>query len=102
MTALDRVAASVAADGFAFIRAYRPAERLASVASALRTLVTLPGFEGVQRLVARSQRQAPPNTYGGNYGHGPLPLHTDLAHWFIPPRYVVLRCIAGTTDVATL
>jgi L-asparagine oxygenase len=102
MTTPDRIAASVAVDGFAFLRGYRPDECLASVAPSFGTVVALPGFETVQRLVARTRHEAPLNAYGGNYGYGPLPLHTDLAHWFIPPRYVILRCIVGTANVATL
>ena len=41
------------------------------------------------------------NTYGGNYGLGDLPVLTDLAHWYIPPRYVMLRCIVGSSLVDT-
>lgn len=41
------------------------------------------------------------NTYGGNYGLDALPFHTDLAHWFRPPRYVLLRCIVGAKNVQT-
>jgi hypothetical protein len=54
-----------------------------------------------ESLVATPKGVKPLNTYGGNYGHGPLPLHTDLAHWYRPPRYVLLRCISGTKSVAT-
>jgi L-asparagine oxygenase len=43
----------------------------------------------------------PLNTYGGNYGFGPLPLHTDLAHWHQPPRYLMLRCLVGDAAVKT-
>lgn len=45
--------------------------------------------------------EAPPNVYSGNYGTEIFPLHTDLAHWSVPPRYLVLRCRVGTTDVTT-
>jgi len=41
------------------------------------------------------------NTYGGNYGRRRLPIHTDLAHWYRPPRYVLLRCIIGSPLVRT-
>ena len=30
-----------------------------------------------------------------------FPLHTDLAHWARPPRYFMLRAVAGSTLVAT-
>lgn len=54
-----------------------------------------------ESLVATDKGVKPPNTYGGNYGYGQLPLHTDLAHWYRPPRYVLLRCISGSPSVAT-
>lgn len=44
----------------------------------------------------------PKNTYAGNYGFGKLPLHTDLAHWHIPPRYLMLRCVVPDPQVTTL
>lgn len=58
-------------------------------------------FETMESLVASPKDSKPLNTYGGNYGYGQLPLHTDLAHWYRPPRYVLLRCISGTSSVAT-
>src|SRR6185436_2134964 len=42
-----------------------------------------------------------PNTYSGIFGLGRFPFHTDLAHWPVPPRYLVLRCIRGYEDVPT-
>ncbi len=44
---------------------------------------------------------AAPNTYSGIFGYGRFPFHTDLAHWGVPPRYVVLRCVRGYADVPT-
>jgi alpha-ketoglutarate-dependent taurine dioxygenase len=41
------------------------------------------------------------NTYSGIYGTGAFPLHTDLAHWPRPPRYLLLRCIVGSEGVTT-
>ena len=32
---------------------------------------------------------------------GTFPLHTDLAHWALPPRYLLLRCVVGSSDVFT-
>lgn len=42
-----------------------------------------------------------PNTYSGIFGLGRFPFHTDLAHWPVPPRYLVLRCVRGYEDVST-
>lgn len=64
-------------------------------------LLTLPGLAEVQTLELREKESATPNTYSGNYGRGEFPLHTDLAHWSLPPRYFVLRCIFGAKDVPT-
>jgi L-asparagine oxygenase len=54
-----------------------------------------------ERLGTSLAGSKPLNTYGGNYGQSELPLHTDLAHWYRPPRYVLLRCVAGSPEVAT-
>lgn len=43
-----------------------------------------------------------PNTYSGLFGLDSFPFHTDLAHWPIPPRYLLLRCIRGYADVPTM
>lgn len=29
-------------------------------------------------------------------------MHTDLAHWRLPPRYFMLRCVKGYAEVPTL
>lgn len=57
--------------------------------------------EAIEQLGASPAGLKPSNTYGGNYGWGELPLHTDLAHWYRPPRYVLLRCLTGPQSVAT-
>lgn len=67
------------------------------VGESIGAVVTTPA----EVLVASQEGVKPPNTYGGNYGFGQLPLHTDLAHWYRPPRYVLLRCISGSPSVAT-
>ncbi|BBF70618.1 TauD/TfdA family dioxygenase [Sphingomonas bisphenolicum] len=43
-----------------------------------------------------------PNTYSGIFGLGRFPFHTDLAHWSLPPRFLLLRCVRGYADVPTL
>ena len=43
-----------------------------------------------------------PNTYSGIFGLGRFPFHTDLAHWQVPPRYLLLRCLKGYVDVPTM
>lgn len=90
----------VARDGYAFVRDYCPGADALAVANTLGH--PLEPWEGgtVQDLVPRSI--ATPNTYSGSYGLGCFPFHTDLAHWRIPPRYLLLRCVTGYADVPTL
>jgi L-asparagine oxygenase len=59
------------------------------------------GVPTVQSLRPREIAEAGQNQYSGHFGLDPFPLHTDLAHWALPPRYLLLRCIVGTEDVFT-
>lgn len=52
--------------------------------------------------VLTPKAEATPNTYSGIFGLGRFPFHTDLAHWPMPPRYLLLRCVRGYADVPTL
>lgn len=56
----------------------------------------------VQTLKPREIMNAKSNTYSGTFGLGEFPLHTDYAHWDTPPRYLILRCLKGTSSVSTL
>lgn len=90
----------IAAHGYAFIHGQSFGCDAVAVAIALGQPL-LPWKDGlVQELVPRAS--ATPNTYSGIYGLGRFPFHTDLAHWPLPPRYLLLRCIKGYTDVPTL
>jgi alpha-ketoglutarate-dependent taurine dioxygenase len=59
------------------------------------------GLTLVQDLRPRPLSETPENIYSGNFGFGEFPLHTDMAHWAIPPRYLMLRCVAGDPSVTT-
>ena len=69
--------------------------------SGLGAVVRLPGVAEVQVLTPHRTDHAPPNTYSGNFGIQAFPLHTDLAHWFLPPRFFGLRCVIGSRHVST-
>lgn len=86
--------------GFAFASQHCPHLDTVAVASALgRPMNPLRGGL-VQDLIPRAS--ATPNTYSGIYGLDSFPFHTDLAHWRLPPRYILLRCIIGHAKVPTL
>jgi alpha-ketoglutarate-dependent taurine dioxygenase len=76
------------------------ARRLGTIVEIDRLLPSS-GIPNVQSLRPRNATEAKQNQYSGNYGHGLFPLHTDLAHWVLPPRYLLLRCLVGAEDVFT-
>lgn len=70
----------------------------------IRYLEAKEGMEptsGIHHLTPKEKVESTPNTYSGQYGHHEFPLHTDLAHWFRPPRYLLLRCVQGNNQVST-
>ena len=93
--------------GFLFLPRLAPHEATASVASHLGEVIDLPSMlhrspvPTVQSIRPRHRCDSPPNIYSGTYGTQEFPLHTDLAHWLVPPRYLVLRCWRGEPDVVT-
>lgn len=97
----EAVRDSVDRQGFAFISEHAPRLSSKEALGQLGTILGLPGLRDVQALEPRDAESATPNTYSGNYGRGVFPLHTDLAHWYLPPRYLALRCLAGTEGVTT-
>lgn len=92
---------SVRRQGYAFLAEDAPHATSGEALARFGTLLALPGLAEVQSLVPHEKADATPNTYSGNYGRGEFPLHTDLAHWSLPPRYFVLRCVVGADDVPT-
>lgn len=59
------------------------------------------GIPTVQSLRPRMINEVGRNQYSGNFGLGVFPLHSDLAHWAVPPHYLLLRCVVGSSDVFT-
>lgn len=88
--------------GFVLLKTFHPDSNLAEIADRLGT-----AWDGAQDkephlLTPSEQSASTPNTYSGNYGLRGFPLHTDLAHWRKPPRYLVLRCKVAAPNVATM
>lgn len=95
------VMADIEAKGFALISSYLPDLDTVSAASIIGKTLDLIGVNQVQILTPKNKEHATPNTYSGIYGLGKFPMHTDLAHWNEPPRYLALRCVVGTPLVKT-
>jgi L-asparagine oxygenase len=93
--------------GFAVWRELRPGSLTMDVSASIGKIVDIEellpgsGIPTVQSLKPRESDRVGLNQYSGHYGLEDFPLHTDLAHWTIPPRYLLLRCIEGAGDVFT-
>lgn len=59
------------------------------------------GVPTVQLLSPKRRENALANHYSGSFGLEEFPLHSDLAHWSIPPRYFLLRCLHGSPTAFT-
>lgn len=107
MALLEKIRADLRRDAFSFCPRLQSHLTTAQIAVELGKLVhvteLLPESDipVVQTLVPRETNEAGRNRYSGNYGLGEFPFHSDLAHWAVPPRYLMLRCIVGTDDVLT-
>lgn len=97
----------VAAIGHAFLPQWRPDEATIDVAKRLGRTVDLDNSKllkavpTVQLLKPLTRDKAETNSYSGLFGLGEFPLHTDLAQWLLPPRYLLLRCREGAPSVMT-
>lgn len=91
--------------GYAVIPRLDPVSSTDSVALRLGAVMNvselLPNVPRVQTLCPRKPSRQLRNQYSGTYGTEAFPLHSDLAHWYRPPRYLLLRCKVGVKDVQT-
>jgi L-asparagine oxygenase len=111
MTEMDRsdttLLANLKRDGFSLHRRLDPHLSTGLVAQALGKIINLEAviplskIPSIQSLRPREASEVGQNQYSGHYGLGAFPLHSDLAHWAIPPRYLLLRCAVGSNDVFT-
>ena len=94
-------------DGYALFKRYAPGATTRDVANGLGSVIEiatiLPWAQipTVQTLQPRESTEVGRNQYSGHYGREAFPLHSDLAHWPVPPRYLLLRCVVGSSEVAT-
>lgn len=108
MTVLSReIKADVAEGGYAVIRGWRKSESTLDIGLSIGKVVQIEhllpnqGIPTVQTLRPRQSMVSVRNQYSGSFGFNEFPLHTDLAHWARPPRYFILRAVAGSAFVPT-
>ena len=93
--------------GYAFIRRMCPNTPTIDIASSLGKVLGIEaqyprmGVATVQVLRPHRRSDAKRYQFSGTYGLDEFPLHTDLAHWANPPHYTLLRCLQGSSSVAT-
>jgi alpha-ketoglutarate-dependent taurine dioxygenase len=88
--------------GYARVKAISEAETTLETAGRLGSVSLISEVSPVQELVPRAADQTSSSSYGGMYGLGQFPLHTDMAHWYVPPHYFLLRCVQPAPEVKTL
>ena len=98
---LEQLREDLHRQGYAFCHALWPEKETTEVAQLLGTLEEIPNVPSMQTLVPREITSSKPNAYSGNFGLDEFPLHTHLAYWYLPPRYVVLRSKSGFGEVFT-
>ncbi|WP_370530741.1 hypothetical protein [Methylophilus aquaticus] len=64
-------------------------------------VITLPIIKTVQELTPSNRASLEASSYSGNYGLEEFPFHSDMAHWFQPPRYLLLCCRVPAISVET-
>lgn len=101
MNTLRQMERSVRADGYAFAKQLLPGVPSSEIAKELGISAAMHAVAAPDQLSPRHAGLTRRNTYSSIYGTGAFPLHTDLAHWPRPPRYLLLRCIVGSEGVTT-
>lgn len=101
MSRLATTREQLSAEGYVFLPQFVPELPPRVAFNLLGSIDPVEGLAEIQVLTPQTETASPPNTYSGNFGIGEFPLHTDLAHWAVPPRYIVLRCLSGTKSVTT-
>jgi len=75
-------------------------ETVESFANKIGVTFKHPSYELVQNLTIKPSNNKD-NTYSNKYGERAFPLHSDLAHWGTPPRYIILHCEVPDPDTFT-
>ena len=88
--------------GYVFLPSHLPSSSTEDVVRTIGTLLRVEKGSAIHQLRPESTANSTPNTYSGIYGNEQFPLHTDLAHWRFPPRFLMLRCIKGFEAVPTV
>ncbi|MDC0833286.1 TauD/TfdA family dioxygenase [Geitlerinema sp. CS-897] len=104
---LEGLKKTLETQGYVFIPCWSAESKTEAIAKDIGKLLKISEINGhehisnIQSLKPRTKKDGIKNQYSGYFGLDNFPLHTDLAHWFRPPRYILLRCIVGSSSVVT-
>jgi len=88
-------------DGFIKFKGHLFGEDSLNIAKNLGKIANIPDADLVQTLIPNDTILKEASSYSGIYGLNEFPFHTDMAHWYHPPRYLLLRCITPSKLVST-
>jgi len=88
-------------DGFVEFNGHLIGDDSVDIANNLGKIANIPGLDLVQTLVPSDNITKEASSYSGIYGLGEFPFHSDMAHWYRPPRFLMLRCITPSQLVST-
>lgn len=86
--------------GFALLKVGAQVSTI-DVARGLGEVCDLNRIAQVQTLVPKPIASCGGSSYSHLFGMGEFPLHTDMAHWVVPPRYILLRAVTVDPLVTT-
>ena len=101
------IAVQLHKEGYVLLHKWRRDEATIAIGRSLGSVVDISALyslgyiPNVQTLRPNRKNDHSKNHYSGTYGLDEFPLHTDLAHWARPPRYLILRCQEGSRVVTT-
>jgi hypothetical protein len=93
---------ALAEEGWCFFRDSALANDILKTASLFGDPVYQPGVPTVAILKPRERAIARPNSTSELYGYDAFPIHTDMAHWPLPPRYIVMRSSIVVAGLPTM
>jgi len=91
----------LAEDGYIIFDGQLFGKSTLEIASNIGAVINIPGVNAVQQLLPTKKEALEASSYSGNYGTGEFPFHSDMAHWFRPPRYLLLCCQVPAISVET-
>jgi len=91
----------LAEDGYVTFDGLSFGDSSKEIATNIGTVINVPGAKTVQELRPANKASLEASSYSGNYGVEEFPFHSDMAHWFRPPRYLLLCCRVPALSVET-